>query len=153
MIVRRLAGWAGELLVTLGVLVLLFAAWQLWWTDVVSNRAQTQIVDSLEASFAREDTAATSAPVPANGIPDALNDDGAFAVLRIPRFGDDYARPIIEGTGRDVLALGVGHYVGTAGPGQVGNFALAREGDRCAVCQSPFETRRGIEMGHVFRNR
>ena len=125
MIVRRLAGWAGELLVTLGVLVLLFAAWQLWWTDVVSNRAQTQIVDSLEASFAREDTAATSAPVPANGIPDALNDDGAFAVLRIPRFGDDYARPIIEGTGRDVLALGVGHYVGTAGPGQVGNFALA----------------------------
>lgn len=41
MIVRRVAGWAGELLVTLGVLVLLFAAWQLWWTDVVSNRAQT----------------------------------------------------------------------------------------------------------------
>jgi sortase A len=124
-IVRRVAGWAGELLVTLGVLVLLFAAWQLWWTDVVSNRAQTQIVDSLEATFAREGAEATSAPVPANGIPDALNDDGAFAVLRIPRFGDDYARPIIEGTGRDVLALGVGHYVGTAGPGQVGNFALA----------------------------
>jgi uncharacterized protein YlxW (UPF0749 family) len=124
-IVRRVAGWAGELLVTLGVLVLLFAAWQLWWTDVVSNRAQTQIVDSLEATFAREGAEATSAPVPANGIPDALNDEGAFAVLRIPRFGDDYARPIIEGTGRDVLALGVGPYVGTAGPGQVGKFALA----------------------------
>ena len=125
MIVRRVAGWAGELLVTLGVLVLLFAAWQLWWTDVVSNRAQTQIVDRLEATFAREGAEATSAPVPANGIPDALNDEGAFAVLRIPRFGDDYARPIIEGTGRGVLALGVGPYVGTAGPGQVGNFALA----------------------------
>ena len=125
MIVRRVAGWAGELLVTLGVLVLLFAAWQLWWTDVVSNRAQTQIVDSLDATFARKGAEATSAPLPANGIPDALNDEGAFAVLRIPRFGDDYARPIIEGTGRDVLALGVGPYVGTAGPGQVGNFALA----------------------------
>ncbi len=98
-------GWAGEFLVTLGVLVLLFAAWQLWWTEVVSNRARTQIVDSLEATFARQGAEATSAPVPANGIPDALNDDGAFAVLRIPRFGDDYARPIIEGTGRDVLAL------------------------------------------------
>ena len=33
----------------------------------------------------------------------------------------------------------------------VGSFALAREGDLCAVCQSPFETRRGIEMGHVFK--
>lgn len=125
MIVRRLAGWAGELLVTLGVLVLLFAAWQLWWTDVVSNRAQDQIVATLEEGFAREVAEATSAPLPANGIPAALNDDGAFAVLRIPRFGDDYARPVIEGTGRDVLALGIGHYVGTAGPGQVGNFALA----------------------------
>lgn len=52
MIVRRVAGWAGELLVTLGVLVLLFAAWQLWWTDVVSNRAQTQIADSPDATFA-----------------------------------------------------------------------------------------------------
>ena len=118
-------GWAGEFLVTLGVLVLLFAAWQLWWTDVVSNRAQTQVVDSLEATFARQGAEAPSAPVPANGIPDALNDEGAVAVLRIPRFGEHDARPIIEGTGRGVLALGVGHYVGTAGPGQVGNFALA----------------------------
>ncbi|HSF97942.1 MAG TPA: class E sortase [Ornithinibacter sp.] len=131
MIVRRAAGWAGELLVTLGVLVLLFAAWQLWWTDVVSNRAQDQIVATLEEGFAREaaetpETAeVTAAREPANGIPDALGDDGAFAVLRIPRFGDDYARPVIEGTGRDMLALGIGHYVGTAGPGQVGNFALA----------------------------
>jgi len=98
-------GWAGEFLVTLGVLVLLFAAWQLWWTDVVSNRAQTQVVDSLEATFARQGAEATSAPVPANGIPEELNDDGAFAVLRIPRFGEHDARPIIEGTGRGVLAL------------------------------------------------
>ena len=55
----------------------------------------------------------------------AVGADGAFAIVRIPRFGADYARPVIEGTGRDVLALGVGHYVGTAGPGEVGNFALA----------------------------
>ena len=46
-------------------------------------------------------------------------------MVRIPRFGADYARPVIEGTDRPVLALGVGHYVGTAGPGQVGNFAVA----------------------------
>lgn len=123
MIVRRIAGWFGELLVTLGVLVLLFAAWQLWWTDVVSNRAQTEIVATLEEEFARE--VRGSITPPANGIPPALTADGVFAVLRIPRFGDEYARPIVEGTGRDVLALGVGHYEDTAGPGQVGNFALA----------------------------
>ena len=119
--VRRVVGWSGELLVTLGVLLLLFAAWQLWWTDVVADRAQAQIVQTLEDDFAR----GTPAPVGDDGIPAAIGKDGAFAVVRIPRFGSDYARPVIEGTGRPVLALGVGHYVGTAGPGQVGNFAVA----------------------------
>jgi len=118
---RRVVGWSGELLVTLGVLLLLFAAWQLWWTDVVADRAQTQIVQSLEDEFAR----GTAAPVGDNGIPAAIGEHGAFAVVRIPRFGVDFARPVIEGTDRPVLALGVGHYVGTAGPGQVGNFAVA----------------------------
>ncbi|WP_392543776.1 class E sortase [Oryzobacter telluris] len=120
--VRRLVGWTGEVLLTLGVLLLLFAAWQLWWTDVVANRDQAGIVRTLEDDFSRD---RTPGPVGANGIPAAIGEDGAFALVRIPRFGADYARPVIEGTGRDVLALGVGHYVGTAGPGQVGNFAIA----------------------------
>lgn len=118
---RRVVGWAGEMLVTVGVLLLLFAAWQLWWTDVVADRAQAQIVRTLEDDFAR----GTPGQVGDNGIPAAIGEDGAFAVVRIPRFGDDFVRPVIEGTGRPVLALGVGHYVGTAGPGQVGNFAVA----------------------------
>ena len=120
--VRRVVGWTGEVLLTLGVLLLLFAAWQLWWTDLTSNRAQGAIVQTLEDEFARE---RTPAPVPANGIPAGIGKDGAFAVVRIPRFGADYARPLIEGTDRPVLALGIGHYVGTAGPGQVGNFSIA----------------------------
>lgn len=120
--VRRVVGWTGEVLLTLGALLLLFAAWQLWWTDVVADREQAGIVRTLEESFAREPA---SAPVPVDGLPEAIGEDGAFAVVRVPRFGADWARPVIEGTGRDVLALGVGHYAGTAGPGQVGNFALA----------------------------
>ena len=123
MSMRRAVGWTGELILTLGVLLLLFAAWQLWWTDVVADRAQAQIVQTLERDFARGSAA------PAAGsdddIPAAIGRDGAFAVVRVPRFGDDFVRPVLEGTGRPVLALGVGHYVGTAGPGQVGNFALA----------------------------
>jgi len=33
----------------------------------------------------------------------------------------------------------------------VGDIALAREGDACAVCGTGLEVRRGIEMGHVFK--
>ncbi len=42
----------------------------------------------------------------------------AFAIVRIPRFGADYARPMLEGTSHDILQQGVGHYVGTAAAGR-----------------------------------
>jgi sortase A len=46
--------------------------------------------------------------------------------MYIPRFGENYARPVLEGVGRDVLdTLGLGHYPTTALPGAIGNFALA----------------------------
>ncbi|MFF3757963.1 class E sortase [Streptomyces sp. NPDC002185] len=49
----------------------------------------------------------------------------AFAVLRVPRLG--LTVPVAEGVSkRSVLDKGyAGHYPGTAGPGAVGNFALA----------------------------
>ena len=72
---RRVVGWSGEVLVTLGVLLLLFAAWQLWWTDVVSDRAQTRIVQTLEDDFAH----GAPGPVSDDGIPAAIGTDGAFA--------------------------------------------------------------------------
>ena len=31
---------AGELLITLGVIAVLFVAWQLWWTNVEADAAQ-----------------------------------------------------------------------------------------------------------------
>ena len=113
MIVRRVAGWAGELLVTLGVLVLLFAAWQLWWTDVVADQDSAQVIASLEGADSGWVT------------PDAVEMGDAFAIVRIPRFGSDYARPIYEGTTREILKRGVGHYPETVLPGQIGNFSLA----------------------------
>jgi prolyl-tRNA synthetase len=35
--------------------------------------------------------------------------------------------------------------------GLVAEIALAREGDACIRCGTPLETRRGMEMGHVFK--
>ena len=118
---RRALGVFGELLVTLGLLVLLFVAWQLWWTDVESDRAQAATVSSLTREFA----AAPATPPAGAGAGATDLPAGAFAVVRIPRFGADYARPLVEGTSAKELAEGLGHYVGTAGPGEVGNFAIA----------------------------
>lgn len=133
----RLVGVIGELLITAGLLVALFVVWQFWWTDVAADRAQASSVAALEDHFATGSPTASSVP------------DGAIAIVRIPRLGTDYARPLVEGTTADELAQGLGHYVGTAEPGEVGNFAVAghrttfgkplseiaelREGDRIVV--------------------
>ena len=110
-------GVVGEVLVTLGVLVLAFLAWQLWWTDVVADGEQAQAVSGLEQRFAAS-TASTAPEVTAQV-------GQAFATIRIPRFGADYVRPVIEGTAKAQIDAGVGHSPGTAMPGRVGNFATA----------------------------
>jgi sortase A len=50
-----------------------------------------------------------------------------FAKLYVPRFGADYVRNIAEGTSlaKVLNTVGVGHYINTQMPGEVGNFAIA----------------------------
>ena len=125
----------GELLITAGVVLLLFVGWELWWTNIDSGIKQEQ---ALEEFFA--DVPPAAGPAPAGAGPDAPAPEdfgdpavlpqgdlvGTFAVVYIPRFGDDYSRPVTAGVGTDVLDnLGLGHYPGTGAPGAVGNFALA----------------------------
>lgn len=129
-------GVLGEVLVTAGVLILLFLGWQLWWNDAITAGQQSQAASGLSAEWLEEGRADRGdAPPPA---PDDYGDpvvmaaphtDGeAFAVMYVPRFGADSQRRIAEGVGLDVLnstELGVGHYPGTQLPGEVGNFAIA----------------------------
>lgn len=131
-------GVLGELLITLGVLLGLFVVWQLFWTDVVAERAQDQVVQEL--GWARTGDGAAQDPDPDAAVPadsperrdaapvlDEQPHAATFATLSVPRWGQDYVQPISEGvTRRDVLdVLGIGHYPGTAMPGEVGNFAVA----------------------------
>lgn len=119
----------GELLITAGVLLLLFVTWQLWWTDIGANRAQRAITDDLSQQWGNDDRREPTLPAADYGDPPAEVQAGAgdaFAILRIPAFGPDWQeRPVVQGTGLDLLRDGVGHYEGTAMPGQVGNFAVA----------------------------
>lgn len=117
---RRIVGVLGELLVTLGAIVLLFVAWQLWWTDVVSGQETSSAVAAMEQQWSAPTATATAQPKPADAVP-----RDAIAVMRVPRFGSKWAQPIVQGTAYEQLARGVGHYIGTANPGAIGNFAIA----------------------------
>jgi len=126
----------GELLVTVGVLVLLFLGWQLWWNDAIMAGQQSRAASDLSARWLEEARATrgdADPPAPGDPGPPVVDtadhaDGEAFAVMYVPRFGADSQRRIAEGTGLNVLnstELGVGHYPGTQMPGEVGNFAIA----------------------------
>lgn len=119
---RRVLLVAAELLITLSILVLLYLFWYLVVDDTLISREQTRSAEQLELAW--EDAPAVRTDGRA-ARPLEPRPGEAFAVLRIPRFGQDWRRPVIEGTRLDDLARGVGHYRGTAMPGQVGNFAVA----------------------------
>lgn len=114
-IIRGLTGLLGEALITVGAVLVLFVGWQLFWTDVVADADADGVVTSLE-----QDPGGPEWVQPTQA---KLGD--AFAIIRIPRFGATFARPLYEGTTRDVLMRGIGHYVDTNLPGEVGNFAMA----------------------------
>ncbi|MGY1683242.1 class E sortase [Geodermatophilus sp. SYSU D01176] len=112
---RTAARGAGQLLLTVGYVLLLFVVHELWVTDLQSNARQDELTAEL-----REEWTAGPAAVPAE-----LQGGEAFAMLHIPRLGADYARAVVEGTGTEELEQGPGHYPGTAMPGEQGNFAVA----------------------------
>jgi sortase A len=124
-------GVLGELLITAGVLVLLFLGWQLWLQDILVGNQLNSQAQKLGQTWQNE-TRARPAPIstPAPAVPVVSKAPGnaqKFGILIVPRWGKDWERPIAQGVGvADVLdAIGVGHYPGTQMPGQVGNFAIA----------------------------
>ena len=51
------------------------------------------------------------------------------AIVRIPRFGLKYAKPVLEGTDRLTLQKGIGHYPETVMPGEIGYRVIDADGN------------------------
>ncbi len=114
---RTLALGAGELLVTAGVVLLLFVVYEVYVTDFLTSQRQDQLSSELREQWAD--------PAPERGSITQVDIGDAFGVLRIPRLGEDYTRVVLEGTEEKQLSQGPGHYVDSAMPGEQGNLALA----------------------------
>lgn len=122
-------GVVGELLITVGVLLLLFVAYQLLWTNVTAQRAADQVATDLQDSWTRPGTTGTinETDETADDTPTARPEIGdAFALMYIPRMDDKvWGMPVLESVEPSDLARGIGHYPTTALPGGKGNFAVA----------------------------
>jgi len=135
---RGVIGVTGEVLITLGVIVFLFLAYELWFTGVYTAHAQSNLKRELHSQWARplpsatptlpgEDVTASAAPSasPAPGPTTKPVPGDAIGLIYIPRLGTDYSYAIVEGVSTDDLKKGPGHYPGTALPGGIGNFVVS----------------------------
>ncbi|MEZ5111868.1 MAG: class E sortase [Microbacteriaceae bacterium] len=134
-------GVLGEILLSLGVVVLLYVVWQMWVGDWIYGAQNNAAGRELSAQWEQEHSGPDALPIPdldpdakpAEGpaVPPVLLPEPAdaeiFALMRVPRWGDDYATAIAGGVSRarTLDHIGIGHYPGTQMPGELGNFALA----------------------------
>jgi sortase A len=132
--VRLVVRTVSELVLTLGVLMVLFAVYVLQWSGVradAESRHQIDLLHDRWSGLPGQGPEAKKPPVaatgdPANPEPPLPYAEGRpFAIMYVPRLGFTWNKPVLEGTATRDLAKGLGHYPGTAALGQVGNFSVA----------------------------
>ena len=107
----------GEILLTVGILALLFAFYEAYWTNLESGKLQESAGQKLEEDW---DDARVN---PRQKLTPELGE--AFARMYVPAFGSDFNFAVIEGTDEEDLLAGPGRYVDSQMPGEAGNFAVA----------------------------
>lgn len=105
---RRLIG---VVLILAGLSGLGYIGWQFWGTDWQSARIQSTVRAETEQAWS-------------HGKEPHVKWGTVEGIVRIPRFGDDYAIPLMEFTGYDALHAGFGHMPKSADVGEKGNFVI-----------------------------
>jgi sortase A len=123
---RTVLRFTGELLITLGLVVLLFVVYEVYVTDWLSAGKQRDATAALDGRWA-EEPSPTVEDTSGNERTEKFRpaDGEGFAKLYIPVFGSDFVFTVLEGTTDEVLEVGPGHYKGSAFPGEPGNFSVA----------------------------
>jgi len=108
----------GEVVITLGLILALFVGYKAFVQDSVVADSQVQKAEQFgkgKDSHKFRELSKVNRPAQ------------IFGRMYVPRFGSKWTRLVAEGTRwHPVLnEIGVGHYIGTAMPGQKGNFAVA----------------------------
>ncbi|HEY2793914.1 MAG TPA: class E sortase, partial [Micromonosporaceae bacterium] len=118
--VRRIARGLGEVLITLGLIILLFALYEVYGKTEIVNAHQKTLDQQLTQQWAAPDPTGKSAATPSD--PQPLPGD-AFARLYLPVLQKHWV--IVQGVSLADIEFAPGHYPGTAMPGQIGNFSVA----------------------------
>jgi LPXTG-site transpeptidase (sortase) family protein len=110
---------SGELMITFGLIVLLFAGY-----EVFGNSAKVQSEqDALANELNQEWTDPTVGPSSAPAVGPAAPGNSLVGRLYIPKLDKEWV--VVNGVRPQDIKYAPGHYPDTALPGQIGNFSVA----------------------------
>ncbi|MFN8039943.1 MAG: class E sortase [Acidimicrobiales bacterium] len=162
MVLSRVLGAIGRVMIAAGVILLLFVAYQLWGTGVRTDQAQNRLGAQFDQQVAQATAGAATPTTAADGTTAPLSlaelakdpqvqayakDKRYYAgepigKITIPKIGADFW--MVQGVDLPLLSEGPGHFPGTPMPGQPGNAALA--GHRTTF-KAPFNRVDELEPG------
>jgi sortase A len=118
--INRALDLAGKTLISAGVLLLLFVAYQLWGTGLAERQAQ----DKLKSQFVTTTVPTTSTKAPTTTLAPVPPKTGdVVAQIIIERIKVD--KFVVAGVGYKELEKGPGLFTGSPLPGQLGNVAVS----------------------------
>jgi sortase A len=118
---RTSATTLGEIMITFGLVLLLFAAYEIWGKAAIIADHQRDLEAQLDQEWQQPDP--TVSPGAGEQPPQAPPPGGAVARLHIPRLSKQWV--VVEGVAMSDLKYAPGHYPNSAGPGRIGNFSVA----------------------------
>lgn len=133
-LIRTTLRGTGELMITFGMVLLLFAAYEYWGTTAIVDAHQNELIQQVDDAWAAgPDPVVSPSPqadpsaAPAGTKP-GPNLDNVIAKLYIPRLNKQWA--VVEGVTQADIRYAPGHYPRSAQAGQPGNFAIAGHRNR-----------------------
>ncbi|MBQ1010176.1 class E sortase [Micromonospora sp. M51] len=119
----------GEVLITFGLVVLLFAGYEVWGKSAIVDAHQNDLNNELAQAWGPTDdpTVAPSAAGP-SVKPSPPVRGKPLAGLYIPKLDKNWV--VVEGVTQADIRYAPGHYPASALPGQVGNFSVAGHRNR-----------------------
>lgn len=120
----------GEVLITFGLVVLLFAGYEVWGKSAIVDAHQNDLSQQLAQAWGPDGdpTVAPSASASPTAKPKPPVQGKPIAGLYIPKLDKNWV--VVEGVTQKDIRYAPGHYPTSAMPGQVGNFSVAGHRNR-----------------------
>ncbi|MDI1464207.1 class E sortase [Catellatospora sp. KI3] len=123
-VIRSTLRGTGELMITFGLVILLFAAYEVWGKTAIVDAHQSELEQGL--AWDNPTVAPSAAPSPKPLAPPAAGK--AVARLYLPKLKKHWV--VVQGVTQKDIRYAPGHYPNSAMPGQPGNFSVAGHRNR-----------------------